>query len=63
MAKKEMKRNNWIMLLVGIGILFLGLILVTFVGANYHGILPLIASALLLIGVITIFWGLSADFE
>ncbi|MGC8870589.1 MAG: hypothetical protein ACP5PT_05820 [Brevinematia bacterium] len=63
MAKREMKKGNWIMLFTGIGLLFLGLIVVALVGASYHGVLALIASALLILGVVTIFWGLSADFE
>lgn len=57
-----MREGNWKMLFLGMGILFLGLIAVAFVGSNYHGILALIASSLLILGVVTIFWSLLADF-
>ncbi|MEN2998105.1 MAG: hypothetical protein ABDH28_03610 [Brevinematia bacterium] len=56
-----MKRNNWRMLFAGIGILLGGLIATAFVGPSYHGIPALIASSLLLLGVVTIFWSLSTD--
>lgn len=63
MDKKYMNDKNWKMLFAGIGILFAGLIAVALVGPNYHGIPALIASALLLLGVVTIFWSLATKFE
>ncbi|MFN4245839.1 MAG: hypothetical protein ACK4F9_06835 [Brevinematia bacterium] len=63
MKLKGMGLGNWKLLLSGIGILFVGLIYVALVGASYHGIPALIASSLLILGVITIFWSLSTEFE
>lgn len=63
MERKDMKSKNWKMLITGIAIIFTGLVVVSLVGTNYHGIPALIASSLLLLGVVTIFWSLSANFE
>ncbi len=60
---KGIKRGNWILLFAGIGMLFLGLVVISLVGASYHGIPALLASSLLLLGVVTVFWGLSTEIE
>ncbi len=63
MEKKDMTKSNWQLLFIGIGIMFVGLVAVALVGPNYHGIPALIASSLLLLGAITVFWSLATKFE
>ncbi len=63
MSKKELKKGNLKFSLIGVGIMILGLIITSLVGPNYHGILGLLAVSTILLGTVTVFWGLIADVE
>jgi hypothetical protein len=51
-AENSMKRRNWIVTLSGVGVFFLGLLLMVFVGKNHHGVLGFLAPFSLIAGLI-----------
>jgi hypothetical protein len=63
MSKRKKDSLNWKITGVGVGLLLFGLIFLALVGSNYYGIPGLIASSLLILGVISIFWGLAVNLE
>jgi len=63
MSKRKKDSLNWKITGIGVGLLLFGLIFLALVGSNYHGIPGLIASSLLILGVISIFWGLAVNLE
>lgn len=51
-TENGMKRRNWMVTLAGVGVFFLGLLLMVFVGKNHHGVLGFLAPFSLIAGLV-----------
>jgi hypothetical protein len=63
MARKKKDSLNWKITGVGVGLLLFGLVFLSLVGPNYHSVLGLVSVSILILGVVSIFWGLAVDLE
>jgi len=51
-VENSMERRNWIVVIAGVGVFFLGLLIMVFVGKNHHGVLGFFAPFSLIAGLI-----------
>ena len=48
----SLSRRNWIVMLIGVFVFFLGLVLMIFVGRNHHGLIGFLAPFSLVSGLV-----------
>jgi len=62
MKKSLMHKNNWLLVIGGILITYLGFVLIAPITTNYDGFYAFVAISVTIIGLIIVIVGLSVDF-
>ena len=63
MKKTLMRKENWTFVLIGIGMVYFGFFLISFITRNYDGGYAFFSLLIVFFGIISVFGGLSIDFE
>lgn len=63
MKKSVMKKENWILVIIGVLVTYFGFFLFSFVTTNYDGIYAFICGIVTVSGLITVAAGLAVGFE
>ncbi len=63
MKKTLMKRQNWILLIAGILITYLGFFLISFITTNYDGMFAFISILTTVLGLVVVILGLAVRFD
>ncbi len=63
MKKSLMKKQNWILVISGVLIMYFGFFLISFITTNYDGVFAFISILVTVLGIITVVLGLSIGFE
>lgn len=63
MKKSMMKKQNWMLVIAGVVITYLGFFLISFITTNYDGIFAFISILVTVFGIVTVVLGLSIGFE
>jgi uncharacterized membrane protein len=63
MKKSLMKKQNWIVVVIGIVVMYLGYALASRITTNYDGVFAFITVATILAGLVIVVLGLALHFE
>lgn len=63
MKKSLMKKENWILVIIGVLVTYFGFFLFSFVTTNYDGIYAFVCGIVTVSGLITVTAGLAVGFE
>jgi uncharacterized membrane protein HdeD (DUF308 family) len=63
MKKSLMKKQNWILVILGVLITYFGFFLFSFITTNYDGVYAFLCGIVTFAGVITVAAGLAIGFE
>ncbi len=63
MKKSLMKKQNWILVILGVLVAYFGFFLISFITLNYDGMYAFISILITVLGLITVVLGLSMGFE
>lgn len=63
MKKSLMKKQNWVLVIIGVLVMYTGFFMASFITTNYDGLLAFMTVLTILAGLSTVIAGLALGFE